>query len=85
MKTAILTLDGMLQIILTPETEHEKMAVDMFKDNEGKAVVLAGGQFFECQGGWTRLQMADGHIHAENKERSLFIRLERENGKPADG
>ena len=81
MKTAILTLDGVLQIVLTPETEHEKMAVNMFKDNEGKAIVLEGGEFFDCQGGWTRLQMSDGHIHSGGKGRSLFIRLEQEEGK----
>ena len=53
MKTAIYIEDGVTQLVLTPETEHEKDIVKGFgaKLNEVK---VFEGTFYDSRGGWIR-------------------------------
>lgn len=84
MKTAILTLDGILQVVLTPETDHERAVIGQVGGNiEG--VEIFRGSFYDCQGGYTRLQEDPRQSIAlsdlmdrrggSGDDRSLIIRL----------
>lgn len=52
MITTILIKEGRKQLILDPETEADKVAVEMFKNANPESVNV--GSFYDCQGGWTR-------------------------------
>ena len=54
MKTAVFIEDGVTQLILTPETELEQKVVSTVKDGHREAAVYTG-DFYKCQGGWTRM------------------------------
>lgn len=53
MKTALYMEDGILQLVITPETEFETKTVDMFS-NKHADVTFKKGQFYACQGGYIR-------------------------------
>ena len=52
MKSAIYVEDGLTQVVLTPETEAEKMALKLAE--EGGTISVYRGSFYGCRGGWTR-------------------------------
>ena len=54
MKTAIYMEDGVLQLVLTPESDFEKKALANFEPGE---VRIENGSFYECQGGYHRQGM----------------------------
>lgn len=54
MKTTILSQDGNMQIVLTPETEFEKNVIEKYGKDFSK-VNTYKGNFSDCKGGWTRL------------------------------
>lgn len=54
MKTSVLSQDGNMQLILTPETEFEEDIISKYKQNFSKVEVFIGN-FADCQGGWTRV------------------------------
>jgi hypothetical protein len=49
--------DGRSQIVLTPHSEHEKALLgklkDMYENGRG-SLAIHQGEFYPCQGGWTR-------------------------------
>jgi hypothetical protein len=53
MKTAIYIEDGVVQLVLTPESEFEKNALSGFRDKP-LDVKLFAGSFYDCRGGWVR-------------------------------
>ena len=53
MKTAIYVEDGIIQVVVTPETAFEKQCLSMFKDREISAKMFVGS-FYDCRGGWIR-------------------------------
>ena len=55
MRTAILFMDGKTQVALLPESDHEKRALEMLKDAD--SVETYAGSFYDCEGGWTRLDL----------------------------
>lgn len=65
MKTVILIEDGRLQLVLTPETEHEKSALKMIEDKSASLNIVTG-EYYACAGGWTREL-------SESRARSLMI------------
>lgn len=77
MKTAIYIEDGVLQVVLTPETEFEKSAVDAITDKSFTTEIVEGS-FYDCRGGWIRQQayrkgtgLSDGFLN----DRSLIIKV----------
>jgi hypothetical protein len=70
MKTVILIEDGRLQLVLTPETEHEKAAVKTIEGRKAEVSILAG-EFYACSGGWTRQSHSFGDSRGE--ARSLMV------------
>jgi hypothetical protein len=78
MKTAIYIEDGVMQLVITPESEFERGA---FKTFEGKPIgaQLFAGSFYDCRGGWVRQKHYSGFGHNDdNDERSLIIRTTQE-------
>lgn len=53
MKTAIYIEDGVVQLVLTPESDFEKNALATFRDKPLDAKLFAGS-FYDCRGGWVR-------------------------------
>lgn len=53
MKTAIYVEDGAVQLVLTPEDKFERDAIKMFSEKPTRTTIIEG-QFYSCQGGWTR-------------------------------
>jgi hypothetical protein len=53
MKTAIYIEDGVVQLVITPETVFEKGAMKTFEDQSITAKIFTGS-FYDCRGGWVR-------------------------------
>lgn len=52
MKSAIFIRDGLLQVVLTPESDIDKMACKELSEN--KSLEVYQGSFYQCRGGWHR-------------------------------
>lgn len=77
MKTAIYIEDGVVQLVITPETEFEKNALRSFESKPMEAKIFAGS-FYDCRGGWTRQTnyYGDGFGRINNSDdRSLILRM----------
>jgi hypothetical protein len=79
MKTAIYIEDGIVQLVLTPEDDNqfERNALAMFADKP-LDVKIHNGQFYDCQGGWTRQKEINlAHFSREQAaDNSLILRIE---------
>jgi hypothetical protein len=53
MKTAIYIEDGLVQLVITPETEFEKDAMKTLREKRIDAKLFEG-TFYDCRGGWVR-------------------------------
>lgn len=76
MKTAIYIEDGVVQLVITPETEFEKNALTTFREKPLDAKLFPGS-FYDCRGGWIRQSAywqrnyyADG---GDGKDSSLIL------------
>jgi hypothetical protein len=69
MKTVVLIEDGRLQLVLTPETKHEKGALKLIEDRKPQVRILAG-EYYACAGGWTRESASFGR---STETRSLIV------------
>lgn len=69
MKSAIYIQDGLLQFVLTPETEVDKKVLD--KIEKAKGLTTCRGSFYECQGGWMRYRQYG--INQEERDESLIF------------
>jgi hypothetical protein len=67
MKTSLWIEEGITQVVLTPESDFERGALDTIFKNQTN-VHFRRGQFYDCQGGYAR-QYPGG-------DRDLIIRLE---------
>lgn len=53
MKTAIYIEDGVLQLVLTPESDFEKTSLTSFYRKKLQVQIFEGA-FYDCRGGWAR-------------------------------
>jgi len=53
MKTAIYIEDGVVQLVITPESDFEKNALRAFQEKSHEMKIMSGS-FYGCQGGWIR-------------------------------
>lgn len=57
MNIALYIEDGRSQIVLTPQSDHEKALLgelkNMYENGRGN-LAIRHGEFYPCQGGWTR-------------------------------
>lgn len=72
MKTALYITDRRLQVVLTPENEHEQRMLAFVEQRE--LVQMYRGSFYECNGGWTRWQR--DYPYEDAKDRSLILVLD---------
>jgi len=83
MKTAIYIEDGVVQLVITPESDFEKNAIKMFQEKPLETKIFEGS-FYDCRGGWTRQAEYYQPMHFErenDKDKSLIIRLQEEETK----
>lgn len=77
MKTAIYIEDGVVQLVITPESDFEKSALAAF-NKDGASFKFMRGQFYPCQGGWIRhaeQYHSYGYPHENKRDDSLIIRM----------
>ncbi len=84
MKTAIYIEDGVIQLVLTPESKFEKNALSSFRDKP-LAVEIFDGSFYDCRGGWVKQSTytARHHYMGEHPDdQSLILKIdEQKDGK----
>lgn len=78
MKTAIYIEDGVVQLVITPQSDFEKNALTTIQDSPLKAEVFSG-TFYDCRGGWVR---QSGYFDksmlshsADNNDKSIILRV----------
>lgn len=75
MKTAIYIEDGVVQLVLTPESDFEKNALSGFREKPLE-VKLFAGSFYDCRGGWVRQKNYYPHQYGERQDdQSLMLRI----------
>lgn len=72
MKSAIYIEDGLLQFVLTPETEIDRKVLDALESSDGLQTFR--GEFYGCQGGWTRWSRGASGFETAS-ERSLIFKV----------
>jgi hypothetical protein len=80
MKTAIYVEDGLVQLVITPESEFEKNALSTMNNKPLDAKIFSGS-FYDCRGGWVR---QSNHYPSrtiygndwESKDNSLIIKVD---------
>jgi len=77
MKTAIYIEDGVVQLVITPETEFEKNALSSFREEPLKAKMF-DGSFYDCRGGWVRQKEHFPNAFHNRDDRSLIIQIKKE-------
>ena len=77
MKTAIYVEDGVVQLVLTPESKFEKDALTTFTDKPLKIEVF-NGSFYDCRGGWVRQRSYIQSLNGHGNDNSLILTI-REN------
>lgn len=58
MKIAFYIEDGLEQIVLTPQSPTERAILKKLHDGDRK-LTIKQGEFYACQGGWTRQREGD--------------------------
>lgn len=79
MKTAIYIEDGIVQLVITPESQFEKNALSTFSDKPLEAKLFSGS-FYDCQGGWVRHSYRSHH-ELEN-DKSLILTMREQKPEP---
>ncbi len=76
MKTAIYIEDGLLQLVLTPESETDHKVLDTL-EGAGEKLQTYRGEFYACQGGWMRQREeypgSMGYTVARSRDDSLIF------------
>lgn len=76
MRTAIYIEDGVVQLVLTPESDFERNAISSFNKPGIKADIFPG-EFYDCRGGWARQRRTDTGINNQsNAHNSLILRVD---------
>lgn len=77
MKTAIYIEDGVVQLVITPESDFEKNALSTFEKKPLEAQIFSG-TFYDCRGGWVRQQGYFGDQMfqgSDNNDKSLILKI----------
>lgn len=80
MRTAIYIEDGVVQLVITPESQFEKDAIRSFEGKPTETKIFAG-TFYDCRGGWVRQRdVSQGNMYAglDNSDRSLILTVRRQ-------
>lgn len=83
MKTAIYIEDGIVQLVITPESDFEKNAMSSFREKPLEAKLFVGS-FYDCRGGWVRQSEYNMHMNdlsLDKGDRSLILKIKPESGE----
>lgn len=89
MKTAIYIEDGVVQLVITPESKFEQNALSSFREKPLEAQIFAGS-FYDCRGGWImqtayREQSQHYSLRDRNhKDDSLILKIAESNVKQGE-
>lgn len=87
MKTAIYIEDGVVQLVLTPESKFEKGAMADFHDKILQ-VKFFSGSFYDCRGGWVRQSSHYPQFHQgmprNDDDQSLILRIAENQGEQSE-
>ena len=72
MKTAIYIEDGVVQLVITPETKFEKNSINIFNDKPLDIKIFTGS-FYDCRGGWVRQN--SHYPNSNNEDTSLILKV----------
>jgi hypothetical protein len=72
LKTAIYIEDGLLQVVITPESEFDKKALSTLENKPLEAQIFSGS-FYDCRGGWVRQSAYQANYSSGDK--SLIVRI----------
>lgn len=84
MRTCIYIEDGVVQLVITPETEWEKKALNTLVpdhphsiDRLPVAAEMMRGSFYDCRGGWIRQTQFYPHAAQpwDSGDNSLILRV----------
>jgi hypothetical protein len=76
MKTAIYIEDGVVQLVITPETTFEKNALSSFSEKPLQAKLFSGS-FYDCRGGWVRQSSYYPSMNdSARDDNSLILRID---------
>ena len=79
MKTAIYIDNGILQVVLTPEMEDEKRALDLVENKD--TVKMYRANFYECQGYMRQMENNGGMYGDTSRNDSLILVLKNKDNK----
>lgn len=75
MKTAIYIEDGLVQLVITPETGFEHNCLSTFREKPLDAKLFTGS-FYDCRGGWV-MQKAyydrGGYSYENHRDQSIIL------------
>jgi hypothetical protein len=76
MKTAIYIEDGVVQLVITPESDFEKNALKAFEANGDVSAQIFRGTFYDCRGGWVRQKQYYSPMYGDmdHNDQSLILR-----------
>lgn len=83
MKVAFYIEEGLEQIVLTPENEHEKRMMDLLHKGQ-RSFSIMRGTFYQCQGGWVRHGSSFG-LHEDDRSDDSTIIVLRPKGEADEG
>ncbi len=71
MRSTISIEDGVIQTVLTPESEYERNLVNMLQ-SKPLSVRVFESEFYDCVGGWSRFKEGKSLIiRCETEERNI--------------
>ena len=73
MKTAIYIEEGVVQLVITPESDFEKNVLSGFREKPLEAKIFAGA-FYDCRGGWTK-QVQYYENPTTGRDESIILRI----------
>jgi len=74
-KIALYIEDGLEQLVLTPESEHERNLLGLLNSSE-RVMEIYKGTFYGCRGGWMRWAQSN-QWNAEDASTMIVLRKEK--------
>ncbi len=78
MKTAIYIEDGVVQLVITPESEFEKKAVKDYFEREPLEVKIHTGSFYDCRGGWVKQADVSRVAGIDTSDKSIILTIRKD-------
>lgn len=78
MKTAIYIEGGVVQLVITPESDFEKNALSSL-ETDGLEAKIFSGTFYDCRGGWVRQkEYYQAGMVGNNNDKSIILTVKKD-------